>query len=99
MLPEWLAAFNWMAFGGAVLTISGLLFFVVLIMTVLRGQRAEDIEVPLAEPLQEETIPWYLDRFRPWVIGAAVLVLMAYGPAIAQLVSISNPASPGFMPY
>jgi Heme/copper-type cytochrome/quinol oxidases, subunit 1 len=99
VLPEWLTAFNWMAVGGAVLTISGLLFFVVLIMTVLRGQRAEDIEVPLAEPLQEETIPWYLDRFRPWVIGAAVLVLMAYGPAIAQLVSISNPASPGFMPY
>src|SRR5690606_24557072 len=99
VLPEWLTAFNWMAFGGAILTISGLLFFTVLIMTAWRGQPAQQDQVPLAEPLHEENIPWYLDRFRPWVIGAAVLVLMAYGPALVQLISITNPASPGYMPY
>lgn len=101
VLPEWLTAFNWMAFGGAILTISGLLFFLVLIMTAWRGERSvEETEVPLAEPLHpEETVPWYLDRFRPWVIGAAVLVAMVYGPALAQMISIANPTSPGFTPY
>lgn len=100
VLPEWLTAFNWLAFGGAVLTISGVLFFVVLIMTAWRGQPAErEVDVPLAEPLHDEAVPAYLDRFRPWVIGATVLVIMAYGPAIVQLVSVANPASTGFTPY
>ena len=72
-----------MALGGAILTISGLLFFTVLIMTALAAARTEEVvEVPLAEPLHGGAIPWYLDRFRPWVIGAAVLLLLAYGPAV-----------------
>jgi len=101
VLPEWLTAFNWMALGGAILTVSGVLFFTVLIMTALRGQPAAEgeVDVPLAEPLEDEAVPTYLDRFRPWVIGAAVLVLLAYGPAVVQLVSVANPVSPGFRPY
>jgi len=100
VLPEWITAFNWMAFGGAILTISGVLFFVVLIMTALRGEKsAEEVAVPLAEPLHDEAVPAYLDRFRPWVLGATLLVVLAYGPAIVQLVSVANPSSPGFTPY
>jgi len=100
--PEWLAAFNFAAVGGAVLTVSGVLFFVVLVMTALRGKREATggVEVPLAEPLvPDEKIPAYLDRFRPWVFTAAVLVLITYGPAVVGMLTAGNPTSIGFSPY
>ncbi len=101
-LPEWITAFNWMAVGGAVLTVSGLLFFIILGMTAWRGKREATggVEVPVAEPLiKDEPIPAYLDRFRPWVLGATVLVLMAYGPALIGLLTAGNPAIRGFSPF
>ena len=100
--PEWVTAFNWAAVGGAILTVSGVLFFTVLIMTALRGQREATggVEVPLAEPLiPDEPIPAYLDRFRPWVLGATVLVIVTYGPALVGMLTSGNPGSIGFSPF
>src|SRR5690606_32514599 len=53
VLPEWVTAFNWAAVGGAVLTVSGLLFFFILVMTAWRGKREATggVDVPVAEPL------------------------------------------------
>ena len=101
ILPEWLTAFNWVAFGGAVLTISGVLYFLILIVTAARAKRdgAEAPEAPIAEPLHEEQLPSYLDRFRPWVVTAVVLIVIGYGPALIQLISSSTAASPGFKPF
>lgn len=100
ILPEWLTAFNWVALGGVLLTVSGLLYFVILLATLLVSPRTEEkVEVPLAKPLLEEQIPWYLDRFAPWIVGTAFLVLVAYGPAILDLISSGTVEIGGFKPY
>src|SRR5690606_30931506 len=100
ILPEWLTAFNWVALGGVLLTVSGLLYFVILLATLLVSPRTEEqVEVPLAKPLLEEQIPWYLDRFAPWIVGSAFLVLVAYGPAILDLIYSGTVEIGGFKPY
>lgn len=98
-LPEWEMPFQWIAFGGVLLTISGVLFFTVLIMTIFKAPKAADDElaVPLAEPLHnEERMPVYLDRFAPWVLTAVVLVLIGYGPTLYHMFSNINLTVPGF---
>ncbi|MBX6377601.1 MAG: cytochrome C oxidase subunit I, partial [Clostridia bacterium] len=72
--------------GGLILTVSGLLLFLNLAMTVLASRRPAEVEVPEAEPLSPTpNMPLLLDRFRPWVVVTALLVVVAYGPMIVQL--------------
>lgn len=100
ILEEWLPAFNFVALGGVLLTISGFLFFFNLIATLVAGKQHEPEPVPLADPLHpEEPIPWYLDRFTPWVVGATVLLIIAYGPPMVELMKHLQPTSPGYRIY
>ena len=100
VLPEWLTAFNWVALGGVLLSISGLLYFAILLGTLLVSPRtSEPVEVPVAQPLLEEQVPWYLDRFIPWILGSAFLVLVAYGPALLDLIYSGTVEIGGFRPY
>lgn len=71
--------------GGLVMTVSGVLFFIVIAGTIFAGAPAERGEVPMAEtvigPKQSAAI---FDRLSFWVVVAVVLVLFAYGPVIIQ---------------
>jgi cytochrome c oxidase subunit 1 len=68
------------AFGGSLMFISGLLFFVVILMTLLNKQRAE-VEMPVAEAMipAERSLPLF-DRWPVWVGIMLLLILIAYGP-------------------
>src|SRR5690606_33743260 len=100
VMPEWAAAFNLSAVGGVILTVAGVLFFVNLIATLWGSPKGAQVAVPVAEPLHpDEPIPWYLDRFLPWVVGAALLVVAAYGPAVIDLIRYTGISSPGLRPY
>ncbi len=88
----------WMtAIGGIILTVSGLLFFVNVLGTLLMKKgTAEDVDVPLAEALSgPENAPAVLDRWRVWVSAAVVLVLIGYVPVLAQVLSASAWNAPG----
>jgi cytochrome c oxidase subunit 1 len=43
-----------------------------------------------------EEAPRILDRWWPWLAVAGLLILLAYGPTIAQLVSTSPLNAPGY---
>ena len=84
-----------------ILTIAGILFFLNLVLTLLNRRPAGEVEVPLAEPLPEAgPLPRYLDRFMPWVVSGALLVLIGYGPTIFRLLTtMQTVAAPALNPF
>lgn len=85
------------AIGGIILGISGLLYYVNMVGTVLSKKKlTEPIEMPVAEPYEKTAIPGWLDNWKPWLIGTALLILISYGPVLAYMISNLNSTSPGF---
>jgi cytochrome c oxidase subunit I len=70
--------------GGTMMTVGILLFFVVILMTVVAGERgAQPKDVPVAETLTAPALSGWelrLDRVGFWVVVAIILILIAYGP-------------------
>lgn len=97
------ASANWNPFiiegviGAMVLLVSGILFYLNMVGTVLSKKTlTEPIEMPVAEPYHPAPTPAWLDRWRGWLVVTVVLVLVAYGPALIGLISNLNSNSPGF---
>jgi len=104
VLPEWSLSNQLTAIGGVVMTISGLIFLVCMIMTVLRREPAH-VEIPVATTVIGPSQSWTgLDAVGKWSLMALVLVVLAYGPPLVQLVLNRGTARPvpmpamGFMP-
>jgi len=68
--------------------LSGVLYLLNLLLTVSVAPRERPGEVPFAEAVTgPEHAPAILDRWRPWLAFAAVLILIAYGPTLAHLLA------------
>ncbi len=85
------------AIGGSILFISGALYFTNVIGTFLMKKgTAEDLDMPLAEALSgPEHAPAVLDRWRVWIGGAIVLILIAYVPTLLAVLQSSAWNAPG----
>jgi len=85
--------------GGTLMTVSAVLFFVVIGMTVLVGRKGGGPrDIPAAETLTgPATGGWELklDRIGWWVVAAVVLILIAYGPFLLTYLP-PNLVSPGY---
>jgi len=85
--------------GGAVMFVSAVLFFVVLLGTILLGEEADEpMEIPATETISgpaEEGWEVHLDKFRYWVAATIVLILVAYGPFLIGYLP-AKLTSPGF---
>jgi cytochrome c oxidase subunit 1 len=68
-----------------------------MLLTAVASREAAVIEVPFAEALSgPEHAPAILDRWRPWLVLAVVLIAIAYGPTIIRLVTTTPFTTPGF---
>jgi len=96
--PEWKPFLFEAAFGAVLLFISYLLYFANVIGTVFASRKlTEPIEMPVAEALTDPQLtPAWLDRWRPWLAGTVVLILIGYGPILFELISTAQFTSPGF---
>lgn len=85
------------ALGGIILGVSGLLFYANIIGT-WRSKSAvgEPDMMPVAEPAEVRPIPAFLDSWRPWIAVTVVLILIAYGPLLINLIANLGQTSPGF---
>ena len=69
--------------GGTLMFIGVLLFFVVLVMTILIGKPGYNQDIPWSETLKPPAPTGWeprLDRLGAWVVLAVVLIVVAYGP-------------------
>ncbi|MBV8717442.1 MAG: cbb3-type cytochrome c oxidase subunit I, partial [Chloroflexi bacterium] len=98
LVPSWAFDNLLTAIGGVVMTISGVLFLLVMVATIGGAAGRAVVEIPIAaeEDLSESrtSIP-VLDRVGPWVVATLLLIVVSYGPVFASLLP-PNLTSPGF---
>jgi cytochrome c oxidase subunit 1 len=86
--PEWQPLLPFVGIGGTILFISGVLFFINIVMTWLASRQRAQVEIPVAQAASgPEDAPAILDQWRPWLAVAAVLILIAYGPVLVNLIT------------
>lgn len=85
------------AFGGVILFVSAVLFFLNVVMTLAASKAPAREEMPVADALSgPETAPAVFERWRVWLSAAVVLILIGYGPPLVELVRAASFTSPGF---
>ncbi len=87
------------AVGGTLMFVGILVFFVVIILTILKGKKGDiPADIPWSETLTapgKDAWSLRLDRLAFWTVVAIVLVIMAYGPFFGSYLP-PNFVSPGF---
>ncbi len=95
---EWNGHLLRVSIGGAILLVSVILYLVVMYKT-FRAPKVEAAlvpEVPIAESLRHPQLtPVWLDRFKPWLIAAGLLVVLSYGPQLVDQIMDMSLNSPG----
>jgi cytochrome c oxidase subunit 1 len=98
--PDWVLSSHMAAVGGTIMTLAIVLYFVVLVRSLLQPSQKEisdNFELPAAEPLHNENIG-FVKNFRPWLIAAVIAVTLAYTPPIAQILKGNYREAPGYHP-
>ena len=95
---EWNSRLFQVGVGGAILFVSAILYFTVMVKTALNKETvAEEVEVPVATAMQDPALgPVWLDRWAPWLYGAVALIVLVYGPVLFELIKNIALTSPGF---
>lgn len=82
--------------GGIIMTLAALMFFIVFFATLFgRAHKEGALELIESEPYHDEHVP-AVQKFTPWIVAAALLLIIAYAPPIVQTLR-SN--FPGARPY
>lgn len=98
VIQEWRAILPLVAIGGTILTISGVMYIVICVMTAFFSRK---VTVPNGALLFSEAqagashAPKAFDHWRPWVAAAIVLILVAYGPTLLELIGTTSLNVPG----
>ena len=99
---EWSGHLWRIGLGGTIMYIGAMLIIVVVGVTAFRRKRfvdGEGIAIPIAESIRDPQLtPLWLDRWKPWLIAVVVLILLAYGPQLFEMVTNIQNTSPGFTP-
>lgn len=87
------------AIGGTVMFIGAMLFFFVIIATMLNKERVV-VELPTTEVYSGPNEgPKWVNNIRLWTLIAIGLILFSYGPYFVQYLFNPNFVSPGFRPW
>ena len=94
--PEWKPVLPLVAIGGTILTLSALLYFANLALTLVASRAPSPHSLMFAEAMSgPDHAPAIFDRLRPWLVLAVVLIVLAYGPSLAYLLATTPFDSPG----
>jgi cytochrome c oxidase subunit 1 len=99
---EWSGHLWRIGVGGTIMYIGAMLIIVVIAVTAFRRKRfaeGEGVEIPIAKSIRDPQLtPVWLDRWKPWLIAILVLILLAYGPQLFEMITNIQSTSPGFTP-
>jgi cytochrome c oxidase subunit 1 len=94
--PAWKAVLPLVGIGGTVLFVSALLYFLNMALTVWASRQPAPAMPAFADALSgPEHAPPILDRWRPWLALAALLIAVAYGPTLFRLALTTPLTTPG----
>src|SRR5262249_15308905 len=86
--PEWKPLLPLVGIGGAVLTVGALLYFVNIVLTLVASRTEDPYRVACAAARSgPDHAPAIFDRWKPWLVLAGVLIVLAYGPSLARLIA------------
>lgn len=95
--PEWKPLLPLVGLGGMILFLSALLYFLNIVLTLVASREPAPAMPKFAEAISgPEHAPAILDRWQPWLVIAAVLIAIAYGPPLLRLATTTTFSSPGF---
>src|SRR6266508_2575421 len=86
------------AIGGTVMFIAMLLYFIVFFATLAKAKSADGaLELPVSELIQDEDVA-AVQSLRPWLIGAIILLVVAYTAPFVALARGRYEGTPGYSP-
>jgi cytochrome c oxidase subunit 1 len=95
---DWQVAKVLGALGGTIMTIAAVAFFIVFFVTLFsKSTREGALELIVSEPYHDEQVR-AVQSFTPWLAGAALLLVIAYAPPIAQTLRSNFPGAQPFTP-
>jgi cytochrome c oxidase subunit 1 len=85
------------AIGGVLVWASLVFYFVVVLGTVFASRKlVHPVEMPVADAARDpQETPQWLDAWKPWLIVTFVLIVLSYGPPLADLIRNANLTSAG----
>ncbi|MEX0770495.1 MAG: cbb3-type cytochrome c oxidase subunit I [Balneolaceae bacterium] len=97
--PEWISYIDISVVGGVIMFLSIFIFIVVFFSTVFSKQKAgaPELNFPESEAYHDEDVPW-LRNFKPWVIAAIIIIIIAYTPVLIDVLQNTYGGSPPFSP-
>ena len=97
--PDWIPSTALALVGGVIMTLSALFYFITFFGTVFSKRTEEPIlEFPTSEVLHPEPTIGILNRFTPWIIVMFLLILLAYIPALMNVLKYIGPGALAFSP-
>ena len=96
MQPQWKTLLPLVGIGGALLFLSALLYFLNMVLTVTASRRVAQPAVEFADAVSgADHAPAFVDHWKPWLVGAIVLIAVAYGPTFVRLAATTPLTTPG----
>jgi cytochrome c oxidase subunit I len=85
--------------GGIIMFIAGMLFLVVFFGTMCRKKTEEAVlDLPVSEAYHDEKRIPLFDKFKPWLVVMAIVLVIAYVPAFMNVNKNTGPKAPAFTP-
>ncbi|HET8797654.1 MAG TPA: cbb3-type cytochrome c oxidase subunit I [Thermoanaerobaculia bacterium] len=96
--PSWQIARFLGTAGGILMFVAMVAFFAVFFGTLLKKKQREGaLELPVSEPLHDENVP-AVQSLRPWIIGAVILLIVAYTMPFVELARGKYEGAPPYSP-
>jgi cytochrome c oxidase subunit 1 len=97
--PDWVPTTTLALVGGIIMFIAGMFYIVVFFGTMFNVKKQQPIlELPVAEAFHDEKRIPIFDRFKPWLVIMAVILIIAYTPALLNVNKYAGPKAPVFTP-
>jgi len=97
--PDWVPTTTLALLGGIIMFIAGMLFIVVFFGTMFRKKNEKaELNLAVSEVFHDEARIPLFDKFKPWLVAMAIILVIAYIPAFLNVNKNTGPGAPAFAP-